>query len=162
RPAPSRWAIGPAMMKPRASMATTLVIPRPTNGSTRRSVAAANPAGSPSKGVMSLNPTPGVGTSGTSRMSAARSLGSPGAGRSAVAAVAGALAVGRDEPLPPALLVPALVELALLRPDDLGAGPAGLARSRGLGLRPLGGDARTRGASSHESSSAASVSTAEA
>ena len=64
--------MGAARMKPRASMPTTLVI-GPSNGATSSSVAARKASASPSRGVMSLNTTPGCGKSGMSRMNVQRS-----------------------------------------------------------------------------------------
>ena len=63
--------------KPRDSIATT-ASGRPVRAAIART-ASASPAGSASSGVMSLNRMPGLGKSGTSRISRARSVTPAGA-----------------------------------------------------------------------------------
>src|SRR5438552_10392685 len=70
KPAPSRSASTPPMMKPRLSMATTLSHGRSSQSATRRSIIRRKSAGSLSSVVMSLKTMPGLGKSGTSRMAA--------------------------------------------------------------------------------------------
>jgi len=69
-PADRAWAMAVPKMKPRDSAPKTSSTLWPRNGFTISSTASASAAGSAKSGVKSLNTTPGLGKSGTSRMKA--------------------------------------------------------------------------------------------
>jgi hypothetical protein len=68
KPAPSRYATGAAIMKPLASTPSTLSMRSPENRSANTSTQVERHVASPSSGVMSLKPIPGLGKSGISLM----------------------------------------------------------------------------------------------